>query len=389
MTSQTIGQQSIALHKKFRGKIEIVSKMKIKNRNDLALAYTPGVGAVSTRIAEHPEEARIMTARGNSVAVISDGSAVLGLGNIGALAALPVMEGKSALFKTFADIDAFPIVLNTQNPDEIVAIVKALEPSFGAINLEDIAAPQCFEIERHLKGIMDIPVMHDDQHGTAMVVLAGLINALKVRGGTKETVHIVINGAGAAGLAITDLLLQYGFRNIVLSDSQGAIYQGRVDLNEEKERLAELTNTVCHIDQTDPRCKIGDLETSLIGADIFIGVSKSGVLKSSMVQLMNERPIIFALANPVPEILPDEATKAGAFITATGRSDFDNQLNNALGFPGIFRGALDHQVAQITDEMLVAAAVKLAALVKKPTVKKIIPSIFDPGVVKAVSSAIR
>lgn len=389
MKKEDFGKLSLALHKKLGGKIEVVPKTPVKNKRDLSLCYTPGVGAVSSRLARHPEDANKMTARGNMVAVVSDGSAVLGLGNIGPYGAMPVMEGKAMLFKALAGVDAFPIVLNTQDPEEIIRIVKALEPSFGAINLEDIAAPQCFEIERRLKEGMHIPVMHDDQHGTAMVVLAGLINALKVRGGTKESVRIVINGAGAAGLAITDLLLQYGFKHIVVSDSQGAIYRGRDGLNGEKERLAELTNTVCHIDQKDPRCAIGDLSESLKGADVFLGVSRAGVLKPAMVKLMNPKPIIFAMANPIPEIMPDEAKKAGAYVVATGRSDFPNQVNNALGFPGIFRGALDHGVKQITDEMLVKAAVKLAGIIKKPTPDKIIPNVFDKQVVKAVASAIR
>jgi malate dehydrogenase (oxaloacetate-decarboxylating) len=386
---QDFGKLSLAAHKKLRGKIEVRSKAPVRNKKDLSLYYTPGVGTVASHVAKRPEDAGKMTSRGNMVAVVSDGSAVLGLGNIGPYGALPVMEGKAILFKTFAGIDAFPIVLNTQDPDRIVETVKALEPSFGAINLEDIAAPQCFEIERRLKEEMNIPVMHDDQHGTAMVVLAGLINALKVRGGTKESVRIVVNGAGAAGLAITDLLLKYGFKHIVVSDSQGAIYKGREGLNGEKTRLAELTNTVCHVDQNDPRCAVGDLGESLKGADVFVGVSRAGALKPAMVRLMNPKPIIFAMANPVPEIMPDEAKKAGAYVVATGRSDFPNQINNSLGFPGIFRGALDNGVKQITDEMLVKAAMKLAALVKKPTPNMIIPDPFDKRVVKAVASAIR
>jgi malate dehydrogenase (oxaloacetate-decarboxylating) len=386
---QDVKKAAMAIHKKLRGKIEVKPKASLKNKRDLGLYYTPGVGAVASHVATRPKDARTMTARGNMVAVVSDGSAVLGLGNIGPLGALPVMEGKAMLFKVLAAVDAFPIVLNTQDPEKIIETVKNLEPSFGAVNLEDIAAPQCFEIERRLKEEMNIPVMHDDQHGTAMVVLAGLINALKVRGDDKRSVRIVINGAGAAGLAITDLLLQYGFEYVVVSDSQGAIYKGRENLNGEKERLAELTNKVCHIDRSDPRCVIGDLRESLKGADVFIGVSKGGVLKGEMVKLMNPRPIVFALANPIPEIFPEEAKKAGAYIVATGRSDFPNQINNALGFPGIFRGALDHGVKQITDAMLVKAAVKLAALVKKPTPDKIIPGIFDKQVVKAVASAIR
>ncbi|MDD5084030.1 MAG: NADP-dependent malic enzyme [Candidatus Moranbacteria bacterium] len=383
-----IQKESLAIHKKLRGKIEITPKAKLTKKS-LGLFYTPGVGAVSTHIAEHPEAAMKMTLRGNTVAVVSDGSAVLGLGNIGPLAALPVMEGKAMLFKTLAGVDAFPIVLNTQDPDAIVEIVKALEPSFGAINLEDIAAPQCFEIERRLREALKIPVMHDDQHGTAMVVLSGLINALLVRGSKKNEVRVVVNGAGAAGTAIVQLLLMYGFEHIVMVDSQGAIHNGRKGMSDEKKHLATITNRFCHIDEEHVLCTKGDLRAALFGADVFIGVSKGGILKEDMVRAMNPDPIIFALANPVPEIYPDEAKKAGALVVATGRSDFPNQINNALGFPGIFRGALDHGVTEITDTMLVRAAEKLAGIIKKPTPTMIIPSPFDKSVVKAVSSAIR
>ncbi len=381
---------SLKLHKKLKGKIEIRAKSPIRNNADLSLQYTPGVGGISSYLAKNPKETNKLTARGNMVAVISDGSAVLGLGNIGPEGALPVMEGKAALFKTFANIDAFPIVLATQNPDEIVRTVQAIAPSFGAINLEDIAAPACFEIERRLKDTLAIPVMHDDQHGTAMVVLAGLINALKVRG-TKDplSARIVINGAGAAGLAIARMLLEYGYKNIVLIDSRGAIYKGRADLTADKAELAERTNKSCHISMRDERCAANGLAESLQAADVFIGVSKAGALKEEMISVMHPKPIIFALANPVPEIMPDAAKRAGAFIVATGRSDFPNQLNNALGFPGVFRGALDNHVAQITDAMLAKAAVALAKLVKKPTREKIIPSIFDKQVVKTVARAIR
>jgi malate dehydrogenase (oxaloacetate-decarboxylating) len=383
-----IQKQSLAIHKKLRGKIEITPKAKLTKKN-LGLFYTPGVGAVSTHIANHPEAANTMTLRGNTVAVVSDGSAVLGLGNIGPLGALPVMEGKAMLFKALAGVDAFPIVLNTQDPDAIVEIVKALEPSFGAINLEDIAAPQCFEIERRLRATLKIPVMHDDQHGTAMVVLAGMINALKVRGSKKEEVKVVVNGAGAAGTAITQLLLLYGFKHIVMADSQGAIYTGREAITNEKKHLATITNVSCNTDINSALCIKGDLKDALKGADIFIGVSKGGILKQDMVRGMNPHPIIFALANPEPEIYPDEAKKAGALVVATGRSDFPNQINNALGFPGIFRGALDHNVTEITDAMLMKASEKLAGIIKKPTPTLIIPSVFDKAVVKAVSSAIR
>lgn len=385
---KSIQKASLELHKKLGGKIEIVSKIKMTKKN-LGLLYTPGVGAVSSYIANHPDADRKMTMRRNTVAVVSDGSAVLGLGNIGPLGALPVMEGKAMLFKSLADVDAFPIVLDTQDTDAIVETVRNLEPSFGAINLEDIAAPKCFEIEKRLKEELDIPVMHDDQHGTAMVVLAGLINALKVRRSSKERVRIVVNGAGAAGTAIIHLLLKYGFKYVIAVDSQGAIYRGRKGNSKEKEMLADITNHACHISAKNKGCVKGELEEALVGADVFIGVSKPGLVTQEMVRSMNDKPIIFALANPVPEIYPKEAIKAGALVVATGRSDFPNQINNALGFPGIFRGALDNKVEAITDEMLVKAAEKLAKIVKKPTAKMIVPSVFDPSVVKAVSSAIR
>ena len=375
----TIQQQALDIHKKLRGKIEVMPKADL-TKESLGLFYTPGVGAVSTYIAEHPEAAMEMTLRGNTVAVVSDGSAVLGLGNIGPLGALPVMEGKAMLFKALAGVNAFPIVLNTQDTESIIATVKNLEPSFGAINLEDIAAPQCFEIERRLRAELHIPVMHDDQHGTAMVVLSGLINALKVRGSVKSEVKIVINGAGAAGTAIAELLLLYGFENVIMVDSQGAIYADREGMTEEKKHLASITNK---------QNVQGDLQTVLVGADIFIGVSKGGVLKQEMVREMNAQPIIFALANPVPEIYPEEALAAGALVVATGRSDFANQINNALGFPGIFRGALDNGVREITDAMLVQAAENLADIITEPRPDLVIPSVFDKAVVDAVASAIR
>lgn len=383
-----IQQQALDIHKKLRGKIEVMPKAAL-TKESLGLFYTPGVGAVSTYIAEHPEAAMEMTLRGNTVAVVSDGSAVLGLGNIGPLGALPVMEGKAMLFKTLAGVDAFPIVLNTQDTESIIATVKNLEPSFGAINLEDIAAPQCFEIERRLRAELQIPVMHDDQHGTAMVVLSGLINALKVRGSKKTEVKIVVNGAGAAGTAITELLLLYGFEHVVMVDSQGAIHEGRQDMTDEKKYLATITNKACIVDMDDALCMKGDLLSVVQGADIFIGVSKGGVLTQEMVRAMNPNPIIFALANPVPEIYPEEALAAGALVVATGRSDFANQINNALGFPGIFRGALDNGVREITDAMLVQAAENLAGIITEPRPDLVIPSVFDEAVVGAVASAIR
>ncbi|MCX6753361.1 MAG: NADP-dependent malic enzyme [Candidatus Nomurabacteria bacterium] len=381
---KNISKEALKLHKKLRGKIEIISKLKIKNKEDLSLIYTPGVADVSTYLANNKKETNNFTARGNMVAVISDGSAVLGLGNIGPEGALPVMEGKAAIFKSFADVDAFPIVLSTQNTEEIIQAIKAIAPSFGAINLEDISAPRCFEIEERLKKELNIPIMHDDQHGTAMVVLAGLINALKVCNNKNieknKNIKIIVNGSGAAGIAITKMLLEYGFAEIIVIDSHGAIYEGRENLNEEKIILSKKTN----------KQKIkGELVDIIKGSDVFIGVSKGGVLNSEMIKSMNKKPIIFALANPIPEIMPDIAKKAGAFIVATGRSDFPNQLNNALGFPGIFRGALDHKVIDITDTMLVKASIALAKLVKNPTIDKIIPSIFDKNVAIVVSKAIK
>jgi malate dehydrogenase (oxaloacetate-decarboxylating) len=372
-------QESVDLHKKNRGKLAIASKVPLSNKNDLSLAYTPGVSEVCRIIANDKSLALTHTMKGNMVAVISDGSAILGLGNLGPEAALPVMEGKCILFKEFAGVDAFPICLDTQDEEEIIKTVKYLAPVFGGINLEDISAPRCFNIEARLKAELNIPVMHDDQHGTATVVLAGLINALKVKGLSKEAAKIVINGAGAAGLAITSLLLGYGFKNIIVCDSQGAIYQGRESLNSEKERMAALTN----LNHTR-----GKLSEIIVDADIFIGVSVGGALTAEMVKTMNEHPIIFALANPTPEIMPDVAREAGALVVATGRSDFANQINNVLVFPGVFRGALDNHVSQITDEMLVRAALNLASLIENPTAELILPNPFDKEVAKTVAQAI-
>jgi len=372
-------QQSLALHKNNRGKLEIKSKVPLSTREDLSLAYTPGVSEICRLIALDKSAALTHTMKGNMVAVISDGSAILGLGNLGPEAALPVMEGKCILFKAFAGVDAFPICLDTQDPEEIIKTVKFLAPNFGGINLEDISAPRCFEIEDRLKAELNIPVMHDDQHGTALVVLAGLINAIKLRGLTKDEAKIVVNGAGAAGLAITDLLLKYGFLDIIVCDSQGAIYSGRPDLNEAKAKMALLTN----------QAKVsGNLATIIQGRDIFVGVSQANLLSEAMVLSMNEKPIIFALANPTPEIMPAAAKRAGAYIVATGRSDFPNQLNNVLAFPGIFRGALDNQVKQITDLMLTRAAENLAALVLKPNPELILPDPFNKEVALAVARAI-
>jgi Malic enzyme len=372
-------EQSLELHKNNRGKLEIKSKVPLNTKEDLSLAYTPGVSEVCRLIAKDKSAALTHTLKGNTIAVVSDGSAILGLGNLGPEAAIPVMEGKCILFKEFAGVDAFPICLDTQDTEEIIKTVKFLAPNFGGINLEDISAPRCFEIEARLKAELNIPVMHDDQHGTALVVLAGLINAIKLRGLTKEDAKVLINGAGAAGLAITDLLLNYGFKNIVVCDSKGTIYEGRSDLNEAKIKYARLTNRDL-------------INAQLIDAirdqNIFIGVSQGGVLTEDMVSSMAERPIVFALANPIPEIMPDAAKRAGAFIVATGRSDFANQLNNVLAFPGIFRGALDNKVTQITDLMLTRAAEKLAALVSEPNPELILPNPFDKEISKTVASAI-
>lgn len=381
-------KQSLLIHKKHKGKIELGIKMPIKNKADLAIAYSPGVAEVSREIARNPKSVFTHTIKANCVAVVSDGTSILGLGDLGPHAAIPVMEGKAALFKKFAGIDAFPICLDTKNEEEIINVVKAIAPVFGAINLEDISAPRCFNIEKRLRAELSIPVMHDDQHGTAVVVLAGLINSLKLRKGKKQTpklnagldVKIVINGAGSAGLAITELLLEYGFKNIILNDSKGAIYLGRGDLNEEKEKFAKLTNK--------ENVK-GLLEESLKGADVFIGVSKAGLLTKEMVKLMNQAPIIFALANPEPEIMPEEAKKAGAFIVATGRSDYPNQVNNALAFPGIFRGALDNKIKQFDNKMFIKAAAALASAVTGLSVDKIIPSPFDKGVVERIARVVR
>lgn len=375
-----IGEESLRLHKEHHGKLEVKSKVSIENKGDLSLAYTPGVGEVSVVIGEDESLAKEYTLKRNTVAIVSDGSAILGLGNLGAHAAIPVMEGKAVLFKRFGNVDAFPICLDTQDAEEIIRAVKLIAPVFGGINLEDISAPRCFEIERRLQSELTIPVMHDDQHGTAVVVLAGLINALKVRGTKKEDVALVINGAGAAGLAVTKLLLLYGFKNITVCDSKGIVHRDRSDLTAHKRDVALVTN---------PKNLKGGLEEAIVGADAFIGVSKASVLLESMVRSMNKDSIVFALANPVPEIMPDIAAKAGAFIIATGRSDFPNQVNNVLAFPGIFRGALDHGITRFSDEMFVRAAENLASCVKNPSREAILPNPFEKGVAEAVAEAIR
>jgi malate dehydrogenase (oxaloacetate-decarboxylating) len=379
MAKRDIPKEALALHRKLGGKIRIELAAKVKNKEDLSLIYTPGVGAVSSYLARHKDEVKKYTIKGKMIAVISDGSAVLGLGNIGPGAALPVMEGKAALFKAFADVDAFPLVLNTQDVDEIVDTVVNIAPGFAGINLEDFSAPRCFEIEERIKARLDIPVMHDDQHGTAIAVTAGLMNASKVVKKKFENLKVVISGAGAAGTAIANLLLLAGLKDIILLDSKGIIVRGRHSLHHHKEDLADRTN---------PRGISGDYHDALRGADAVVGVSGPGVITPEHIARMAQRKIVFALANPVPEIMPEEAYAAGAMVVATGRSDYPNQINNSLVFPGVFRGALDHGVSKITDRMKLQAAKNLAGLVRRPTAAKIVPAAFDRGVVKAVAKAI-
>ena len=371
---------ALELHEKYKGKITTSLRDKEElNRDKLSAYYSPGVGAVSQAIAENPADLPKYTWINNLVAVISDGSAILGLGNLGPKAAMPVMEGKALLFKHFADVDAVPIVLDVHEPEEIIATVKAIAPSFGAINLEDIAAPKCFEIEERLKAELDIPVFHDDQHGTAVVVLAGLINSAKLTGRNLADCKFVVIGAGAAGTAIIKLLNLYGAKNIVAVDSRGIVGKSRTDLNAEKTALLEYVDA----------SQSGSIEDAITDADVFIGVSRAGLLTPELVQKMAKDPIVFALANPVPEIMPDVAKQAGVAIIGTGRSDFPNQVNNSLAFPGIFRGALDHGVKKITDQHKLAAAEALANLVENPTVDKVVPTAFDEGVVEAIANVIR
>ena len=371
---------ALELHEKYKGKITTSLRDKEElNRDKLSAYYSPGVGAVSQAIAENPADLPKYTWTNNLVAVISGGSAILSLGNLGPKAAMPVMEGKALLFKHFADVDAVPIVLDVHEPEEIIATVKAIAPSFGAINLEDIAAPKCFEIEERLKAELDIPVFHDDQHGTAVVVLAGLINAAKLTGRNLADCKFVVIGAGAAGTAIIKLLNLYGAKNIVAVDSRGIVGKSRTDLNAEKTALLEYVDA----------SQSGSIEDAITDADVFIGVSRAGLLTPELVQKMAKDPIVFALANPVPEIMPDVAKQAGVAIIGTGRSDFPNQVNNSLAFPGIFRGALDHGVKKITDQHKLAAAEALANLVENPTVDKVVPTAFDEGVVETVANVIR
>lgn len=373
-------EEAIKRHKKYGGKVEIASKMPLDTEQDLSIAYTPGVAEPCLAIAENKNLAYEYTFKKNAVAVISDGSAVLGLGNIGPEASLPVMEGKAVLFKKFADVDAFPIVLESQDTEEIITTIKQIAPTFGGINIEDISAPRCFEIETRLKELLNIPVMHDDQHGTAVVTLAGIINSLRITEREFKDLSIIINGAGAAGKAIVLLLREVGVRDIIMCDSKGIIYEGRDKLSPVKEELASLTN----------KDKIrGSLEDAVKKRDLFIGVSVPGVLSGEMVKSMNNDPIIFAMANPTPEIMPEEANKAGARIVATGRSDFPNQVNNVLAFPGIFRGLLDARSVKITNDMYIAAAYAIADRIKNPTPEKIIPSAFDVSVAPAVAKAVQ
>ena len=378
----TINEKALELHEKWNGKLDTVSKVQVKTREDLALAYTPGVAEPCKVIAKDPEAAYRYTIKSNTVAVVSDGSAVLGLGNIGPLAAMPVMEGKAVLFKEFGGINAFPICLDTQDTEEIIETVVRIAPAFGGINLEDISAPRCFEIEERLKKLLNIPVFHDDQHGTAIVVLAGIINALKVTGKKKEDCRVVVNGAGSAGVAITKLLSNYGFPHITMCDKTGMLCKGMEGLNWMQKKMVEVTNL---------EHKTGTLADALKGADIFVGVSAPGIVSQEMVASMNKDSILFAMANPVPEIMPDLAKAAGARVVGTGRSDFPNQVNNVLIFPGIFRGALEGRATAITEEMKLAAANAIAALVDDSELsdENILPAAFDPRVADAVSKAVK
>lgn len=378
----TINERALELHKEWNGKIETVSKTPVKSREALSLAYTPGVAEPCRVIAEDKEAAYTYTMKANTVAVISDGSAVLGLGNIGPYAAMPVMEGKAVLFKEFGGVNAVPICLDTQDTEELIKTITYLAPAFGGINLEDISAPRCFEIEERLKEILDIPVFHDDQHGTAIVVLAGIINALKVVGKEKEACKIVVNGAGSAGVAITKLLLTYGFQNVVMCDKVGIVSKDTEGLNWMQEKMTEVTN---------PNQETGTLADALKGADIFVGVSAPNIVTKEMVASMNQDAILFAMANPTPEIMPDAAKEAGARVVGTGRSDFPNQVNNVVAFPGIFKGALEGRARQITEEMKLAAALAIANLVPDSELNEdnIMPEAFNPEVAKVVAEAVK
>ncbi len=378
----TINEKALKLHEEWNGKLETVSKTPVKSREALSLAYTPGVAEPCKVIAENPEAAYTYTMKANTVAVISDGSAVLGLGNIGPLAAMPVMEGKAVLFKEFGGINAVPICLDTQDTEEIIKTVSYLAPAYGGINLEDISAPRCFEIEERLKEMLDIPVFHDDQHGTAIVVLAGIINALKVTGKEKESCKVVVNGAGSAGIAITKLLLTYGFQNVILCDKVGIVSKETEGLNWMQQKMTEVTN---------PDNETGSLADALKNADIFIGVSAPNIVTPQMVASMAKDSILFAMANPVPEIMPDAAKAAGAKVVGTGRSDFPNQVNNVVAFPGIFKGALEGRASQITEEMKLAAALAIAGLVPEDELNEdnIMPEAFNPKVAEVVAEAVK
>ncbi|ADL35010.1 malate dehydrogenase Mdh [Butyrivibrio proteoclasticus B316] len=378
----TNAEKALQMHEEWQGKLEIRSKAEVKSKEDLAIAYTPGVAEPCKLIAEDKNLAYKYTIKSNTIAVVSDGSAVLGLGNIGPYAAMPVMEGKAVLFKEFGGVNAVPICLDTQDTEEIIKAVTYLAPGFGGINLEDISAPRCFEIEERLKEKLDIPVFHDDQHGTAIVVLAGVINALKVVGKKKEDCKVVVNGAGSAGIAITKLLLRYGFENVTMCDKSGILSKSSPDLNWMQEKMMDVTNK---------EGKTGKLADALKGADIFVGVSAPGIVTKEMAQEMNKDAIMFAMANPVPEIMPDLAKEAGIRVIGTGRSDFPNQVNNVLVFPGIFRGALECGATQITEEMKLAAANALAALVPEDELSdvNILPAAFDPRCADAVSAAVK
>lgn len=378
----TNSEKALLLHEEWNGKIETVAKSKVNSREDLALAYTPGVAEPCKVIAEDKEASYKYTMKANTVAVISDGSAVLGLGNIGAHAAMPVMEGKAVLFKEFGGVNAVPICLDTQDTEELIKTITYLAPNYGGINLEDISAPRCFEIEERLKATLDIPVFHDDQHGTAIVVLAGVINGLKVVGKEKEDCKVVVNGAGSAGVAITKLLLTYGFKNVIMCDKVGIISKETKGLNWMQEKMAQVTN---------PNNETGLLADAMKGADIFVGVSAPNIVTEEMVASMNRDAILFAMANPVPEIMPDVAKKAGAKVVGTGRSDFPNQVNNVVAFPGIFKGALEGRATQITEEMKLAAALAIAGLVSEEELNEdnIMPQPFDPRVADVVANAVK
>ncbi len=378
----TIQERALQLHKEWNGKLETTPKSPVISREDLALAYTPGVAEPCKEIAKDPETAYIYTSKANTVAVISDGSAVLGLGNIGPLAAMPVMEGKAVLFKAFGNVNAVPLCLDTQDTEELIRTITHLAPSFGGINLEDISAPRCFEIEERLKATLDIPVFHDDQHGTAIVVLAGIINALKIVNKQPKLCKVIVNGAGSAGIAITNLLITYGFENVILCDKVGILSKQTPDLNWMQQKM---------MDKTNPDQLTGSLQDAFVAADIFVGVSAPGIVSKEMVSSMNKDAILFAMANPTPEIMPDLAKEAGARIIGTGRSDFPNQINNVVAFPGIFKGALEGRAKNITEEMKLAAAVAIASLVPDHELNEnnIMPEAFNPEVANVVAMAVK